>query len=621
MKRSLSPLAYLIDDELLNILLNKLDDEEHLILLKLGVDVIGLGRDIVYKAKKDLAVKDVILHLASVFKMDEQQRLKLLDASLIYVSAPKLESEFTSEPRVLLEPEFTDTQLDSENKQNSKSIASSLKRRGYSKAYKDGVKPNSQQESIINNCSKGLQVDAFAGTGKSTTSRMVVNELGHETCLYTAFLSKNIVDAKEKITPNAVSQDGLAVRHALKDSRFEDIFTYTPRGGAPVYSMRDVLGFETRLDIGTKKIRQHGVAKLINDTVYNYCSSSDNSFHEYFVPNHVLDPVVRSQIHNWAMKYWEYLMSGRATKEHSVSFSHLMKYWALTPSITIPDKYQSIIIDEAQDINGAFYRVMLNHADRRLIIIGDKYQELFRWRGAINSMDKFDKTSYPLEESYRFGTEIAECANNILSKHEFAPKNKLIGQQDIDSKVVFYEEGDLLPNHNGAILTRTRSCVINIADNELRYGNKIHVKTEFGPLEFLLKDMLHFAKGETDEVEHPYLLRCGSIHFLENELKDNPDADIYFAFKLYQKYKDNVLDVIGNIRKNSVPEDEAMKIISTTHSIKGQEWDYIIIAPDYAYTLDKKNIDISSELSVLYVALTRARKSVYVPASLKKYFI
>lgn len=262
---------------------------------------------------------------------------------------------------------------------------------------------------------------------------------------------------------------------------------------------------------------------------------------------------------------------------------------------------------------------MQNHSDRKLTIVGDKYQELFKWRGAVNSMDKFDKECFPLEQSYRFGSAIAEASNRILSFHSVPPKNMIIGKEEIDSKVIFYEEGDLLPHHNGAILTRTRCNVIYIADTELKQGNKVHIKTEFGPLKYIVKNIIHFARGELDMVQHSYLLRCHSFSVLENELKDNPDSDIFFGLKLYEKYKERTLDIIEKIERSSVPENEAMKIISTTHSIKGQEWDYVVISPDFNYMLEKDAVSISSELSVLYVALTRARKRVYVPISLKKY--
>ncbi|OOE98001.1 hypothetical protein BZG78_10270 [Salinivibrio sp. MA351] len=313
-------------------------------------------------------------------------------------------------------------------------------------------------------------------------------------------------------------------------------------------------------------------------------------------------------------------MSGRATSEHATTFHHLMKYWSLSPFISMSDEYENIIIDEAQDINGAFYKVIKNHDDRNLIVIGDAYQQLFKWRGAINSMGLFEKEKYPLTTSYRFGNAIANCSNNILSRHSVPPTHTLVGQNNIKSKVTFYDDDRCLPNLPGAILTRTRSKIITIADEELSLGNKIHIKTEIGLLKFVVKNIVYLANDEVDKVTHPYLAKLPSFRFLESELEDTPEPDVYFGLKLYEKYKSNVIDVIERIEQNNSPIHEATKIISTTHSIKGQEWDSIVIASDYSYILDNENVDLDSELSVLYVAITRAKEAVYIPCKLKKYF-
>ncbi|MGL6448618.1 ATP-binding domain-containing protein [Aeromonas veronii] len=61
-------------------------------------------------------------------------------------------------------------------------------------------------------------------------------------------------------------------------------------------------------------------------------------------------------------------------------------------------------------------------------------------------------------------------------------------------------------------------------------------------------------------------------------------------------------------------------MISTTHSIKGREWDNVVIADDYEYVLSRENADRDSELSILYVAITRAKKNVYIPESLSYLF-
>ena len=614
--KKISLLAYLLEAPLLHLLLNKASNHEKIALLEYGVLLIGLDKQVITKAVESDTVDEAILHLSLSFKEDKNYQEKFILAELAndlnisdWIASSAPEKAAPAEPCA---PKTSKTVTTGYHKRTSPPRPKMPALR---------LKPNAQQENIINHCANGLQVEAFAGAGKSTTCNLIINELGIENCLYTAFLSRNVEEAREKITAHAFTQDSLATRTVLKQSSFQEIFEFNPRGNIPAAEMKNVLGLDQRLDTGTKKTNLFGIAKLVIEAVNNYCNSAEDTFTVTHVPAQVTSPAAQLKIYQWANDYWHYLISGNADAPHYITYNHLMKYWSLTPRISLPDTFKNIIIDEAQDISGAFYRVMQNHTDRNLIIVGDRYQELFKWRGAINSMDKFAKQSYPLEESYRFGTAIAESSNHILARHSVPPKHSLIGQKSIDSRIRFYYEDETLPHCAGAILTRTRSCVISIADSEIRNGNRVHIKTEFGPLKYILKNIVHFANREFDKVNHPYLVRCPSFSAIADELLTNPDADIYFGLKLYEKYKDKVLDVVDNLERNNIPEKEALKIISTTHSIKGQEWDNVIISPDYAYTFDKENIDIDSELSVLYVALTRARKQVFVPEKIKQYLM
>ena len=341
MKSAISPLAYLIDDESLQIILDGLNSEEAVKLLYLGIDILGLDRDLAYQIEKDNSVKQMITHFSSCCREDNQQRSHIVKAALEYPN----KVIFMESEKIDFNPQKS--VVSTKKKMPTPNIRKKENNINLATLKSSQVKANEQQEEIIDNCLKGIQVDAFAGTGKSTTCKMILDKLGHDNSLYTAFLSQNIEDAKEKITRNAVTQDGLAKRFVLEHTSFKDIFIFNSRKGAPVYPMKDVLGFDMRLNIGAKVIKQYGVAKLINDTVANYCTSSEDEFFDKNVPQEVTIVQTRKKIHSWAMAYWDYLLSGKATSEHSVTFIHLMKFWSLSPHITIPDKYRNIIVDEA----------------------------------------------------------------------------------------------------------------------------------------------------------------------------------------------------------------------------------------------------------------------------------
>jgi superfamily I DNA/RNA helicase len=48
------------------------------------------------------------------------------------------------------------------------------------------------------------------------------------------------------------------------------------------------------------------------------------------------------------------------------------------------------------------------------IVVGDAYQSIYRFRGAVDAMDEFDAPELPLPQSWHFGPKIAGLANPIL---------------------------------------------------------------------------------------------------------------------------------------------------------------------------------------------------------------
>lgn len=601
---AITSVTFLVEKKFLRLILGRLNVCELKKLMEIGIRAVGMDRAVIDSAKSKDELCEAIEYLAVRFKEDSHQ----VDALLAVAAQSLSEYEEVNSQRQVRDS--------STRKINLTSIITSKNSLN--------IKANDQQKEIVDNCEKGIQINAFAGTGKSTTCKLMIDRLGERNSLYTSFLVENRDDARRKITSkkHAHTQDGLAVQYALKHSPFKDIFNYKGNWSAPVHHMNDVIGSGIRLDIGYgRKVQKQGIAKLVTRTLLDYCQSHYSDFDDRFVPNSVVNPSARSKILLWSRNYWDYLLSGRAGTEHSTTYSHLMKFWSLSPEISISDDYTNIIVDEAQDINGAFLQVLKNHQDRNINIVGDRYQELFGWRGAINSMGMFGKDGYPLDQSFRFGAAIADASNILLSKHSEPPQSKIRGLETVNSKISYFDDDAPIPHYNGAILTRTRAGVIHIADSELNVGTKIHVKTEFGPLKYVIRNIIYLAQEQFDKIGLPYLMGFPSYAFLENELKDNPDPDVYFGMKLYERFGEGVLEVIERIEKYNSPESDAMKVISTTHSIKGKEWDYVVISPDYAYVLENDRTDLDAELAVLYVAITRAKKQVFLPSSLKKYFV
>lgn len=593
-----------------------------LIYLLLEEDILSQLLSLISVDRKKNLLKDALKILGLDTTHYETYNENELSQAILYISLTCKEQDHTRN-KILNECVENDTyNIDKSSTPKIKNYNVNLKTKN-NKFEPDilrlDIKPNEQQQAIIEHCNENVKVDSFAGAGKSTLSGMIVQELGFKNTLYTAYLKENINDAELKITKNAYTQSALALRYALPASNLNDSFECiikAPRAS----SLLNMIGFERKIDIGSKTINFHLISNLIHKTVLNYCMSISHDINDTHVPCSVIDSTAKIKIIRWSKAYWDCLLSGKNYSEFKVSFPHIMKFWSLSPRIQLDDSFGNIILDEAQDIDGAFYNVLSNHSDRNIIVIGDSYQQLFGWRGAINSMLLFDKPSFPLSISYRFDQCIADHSNQLLSNHSNPPSDKIIGQSTHSSNVIFYKRDTLKDINTSVILTRTKSRIIDLAEAEVTRGYKIHVKTEFKMIKWMLNDIMKLKDNIFDTITHPYIQRCSSFYTLETELEDSPDPEVYFALNLFKKHGNRSVDIIDLIEKNNVPESDAIKMISTTHSIKGREWDNVVIADDYEYVLSRENADRDSELSILYVAITRARKNVYIPESLSYLF-
>ena len=579
----LHPYFFLLDSDIRYLILNTLSDGEKRRLFDLGTDTYQISAD----QSEESSVHLALIKLANTISKSESSVYRFINAMnleketlvLSHDTAPPL----TEKSQAI---KYKDKIIDKERPINvaQKSFSSPIKYKSHVKSSKKSVKYNEEQEAVIDGCIDGIKVNAFAGAGKSTVAEGMVQTLGHDKTIYTAFLRENALDGQA--FAQSFNHDQLACKYALKSSPFESVFCASKFPDSDI--LYNSIGFDPNLDTGVRKIQRRAIGRTVYDTLTNYCHSTESEILLSHVPLSIVDANSAKKIVRWAKSLWDLMLSGRAEEKHSVYFQHLMKYWSLHPELQLRDSIKNIIIDEAQDLNGAFYNVLMNHSDRNINVIGDTYQQLFSWRGAVNSMSLFDKKMLPLTKSYRFGQGIAEGANNLLSHHSDVPDFTILGISNNDSKIIYYDPEEGVPDVPGAMLTRTRTKIVKLADDELERGSKIHVKTELGQMKKVVQNILYLANGEAYRINHDYISRCYSISNLEAELDAFPDPEVYYALKLYKEYGNRIIKVIERIENNSVEEDQAIKIISTTHSIKGKEWDNVVISEDYLYVLEKK---------------------------------
>lgn len=111
------------------------------------------------------------------------------------------------------------------------------------------------------------------------------------------------------------------------------------------------------------------------------------------------------------------------------------------------NKFQYIHVDEYQDTNRAQYMIcrMLADKHKRICVVGDSDQSIYRWRGAdISNILNFEKdypnaTEIRLEQNYRSTSNILDAANGVIANNAGRKPKRLWSDKENGAKIQTYQ--------------------------------------------------------------------------------------------------------------------------------------------------------------------------------------
>lgn len=313
----------------------------------------------------------------------------------------------------------------------------------------------------------------------------------------------------------------------------------------------------------------------------------------------------------------------------------------------ISSRYSSIFIDEAQDLN-VFQILFLNELKRiglNIFLFGDSNQNLYSWRGSNPNLflnyEKEGFRKFELTNSKRVPEDIFFFANNILkNKKEQYKKNSqnIIIYSNIDD---LYKFGNF-SNINYLILVEKRNHAkeiyekltiqknINLVyeeslnktnNNELK---KFMKENDFSFIENLLFYFYNFNNKNPkntysiDDIflyiqsKYPNVDEKNMKIFLKNLKNKKISQFLQDIFSILKKECNNLIfqiieeELKDEIYMNHYLLNNNLNKITTIHGAKGLESDEIFIVLSSDSIIDKE------KQRLLYVALTRAKKRVYI---------
>jgi DNA helicase II / ATP-dependent DNA helicase PcrA len=313
-----------------------------------------------------------------------------------------------------------------------------------------------------------------------------------------------------------------------------------------------------------------------------------------------------------------------------------------------------------------------------VILLGDSLQRIYGFIGAVpdllsNSEKEFGLTKIQLEKNYRFASnpEMLQLDLNIRKNAEnsYMPsidrdakiKLKIATDQNEESQKVAEKANKLVeedPGSRVAILVKQRGPNIELIiktfeERSIPYFFALF--TDENPAYMLFHRKCLFEFIELIKTKSQVTKKLCKIHFekIKEIYKLNLDPSIkaltslleifwvrLFSDFAYLENEEKIILVKDTFEHYSLRQyvefTDAKIIISTVHGAKGLEWDYVILPDmeeglfpnwfglcevcecnsDCKLVVAKENEkQFLEELSVFYVAVTRAKKQVYFSAS------
>lgn len=457
---------------------------------------------------------------------------------------------------------------------------------------------------------RSIALEAMAGTGKSTTLKMIAQALpAHRKVLLTAFSAQVIRDAKDAgYPPNVRPQGNHSLAYSPVGSRYRDrgrmARRLTPR------AIVDVLGISEG-SLPAEMSAWEG-AHMALDAVLRFQQSADRdlAMGHVRVPgafDHETDEV-EDVIFRLAQRVWSNLCD--LDRKLPITHDTYLKLWALSDP-RLP--FDTVMVDETQDANAVIID-LLTRQNAQMIVVGDPRQQIFSFRGAINAMSRFKVDErLALTQSFRFGPIIAQAANAVLLAHAKSRQTVRGFDRISDGIGPFSVKGGRC-----TVIARTNAALMAyLIDTPGRIG----VVGGVSELLWLVKGA-ESLQGGRRALQCPDLADFASWQQLRAYAESPAGRDLSVLVKLVEEYgAARLQQMLRSVEGNEANEKVCDLLLTTAHRAKGREWDRVILANDFPVPTDddlagrssrKKAKWTPEEANLLYVATTRARKELNV---------
>lgn len=459
--------------------------------------------------------------------------------------------------------------------------------------------PTDEQDLIIRSRAHFLKVEAFAGTGKTSTLVQYALARRRERMLYIAFNKSIQLEAQQKFAD--AGNVKCVTSHGLAFPGFGKYYVDKLVDKLRVNQVIECLNLskypdDFKLYVGDTVIK----------TIDRFLASDASEFDEDSIARHITpgSEVDAEEVRVYAEALWKRMCDPKDTGIGMVHDGYLKLYRMSNPRLA----YDRILFDEAQDANPVTASlVQMQHCCK--LAVGDSHQQIYSFRGASNAMRKFDadETLY-LTKSFRFGQGIADVANSIL-KNFRSERRRLIGT-DKPSKIGPFDRR--LPH---AVIARANATLFDEAVALVGTGRSIEFVGGIAGYRINeVQDAYHLWMGSKGSMKSPYLKSFRSFDAMDEYSGAVDDKELKSLVRAVKNHGSRIPQLVQRIRSGVAQDGQTPDVrLMTAHRSKGLEFDNVHLTDDFLEMTDEstgaiRKIEFKEheEASLAYVAATRA---------------
>jgi DNA helicase-2/ATP-dependent DNA helicase PcrA len=473
------------------------------------------------------------------------------------------------------------------------------------------MKWSNKQQAVFADVASGeghTMVDAVAGSGKTTTILEAMKSVpAGKSVLFVAF-NKSIATELAKRAPEGVDVSTLhslglkACTRALSRPRVE-------KDKMPEIARR-ITGAE---DHWEKREWCGSVQKAVS--LSKSCLAQTDDEIDAVIDQYGLCPPEREEERAAFIRDVQAVLSACREITAEVDFDDMV-WLPIVLELKVP-QYDRVFVDETQDLNASQIALVLKalKPGGRVCAVGDPRQAIYQFRGA--AADAFEKVRsalgakvLPLSVTYRCARSVVREAQALVPHLEAAP--------DADEgSVAAVGEASMMSGARAGdfVLSRINAPLLKLCLAFLKDGKRAAIQGR--DVGTKLVAVVRRSKRQDVDGMLEYVGRWASTEIARLE-KRGRDAtgieDMRECIFALSEGETVVQAVVGKIERLFADGDETTRItLSSTHKAKGMERDRVWLLRS-TYMLKRRGQSQPSieEANLLYVAITRARKELFL---------